>query len=192
MGFEKVNLELTERTTSKLVDGADIAVERVAGAVVENGVNSVAYHEACHALAAMLLNIAVSGATDIPGPGYLGATWVADYHPTVAAAAEAMGCDGTGHDMWTVWAMGDDPSTAVSNARALLWGREDELRAVATSIQNAGMASGTEMYEAQSRVEEDVVKVTIEKNGETRTEYKTIRRGELYLDIPKEYPDVKQ
>ncbi len=192
MGLERVSLGLSEANSTQVVEGAEVVVERVAGTVVEGGVNGTAFHEACHALAAMLLNITVFEATDIPSGDYSGATWLAEYDPTVAAAAEAMGCDGTGHDMWTIAMMGDSPDAAVASARSLLSGHGDELNAVATSIQSAGTASGVTMDHARTRVSEDIVEVTIKNpDGTVRTEYKSLLRGELYLDIPREYPDVK-
>ncbi len=192
MGFERVNLGLQEAETSTVVAGAEVVVRRLEGSVVDMSVNPVAFHEACHALAAMLLNITVFSATDVPSSDYLGATFLGEYNPTVAAAAEAMGCAGTGHDLWSIWVMGYDPSTEISNARALLSGHEDELNAVATAIQNSGSASGGEMAAAEARVDADVVEVTVE-NPEDHTvkrEYRTLRRG--MLDIPIELPDVKQ
>ena len=193
MSLERVSLGLDEKATDAVVEGADVAIVRVGGAVVEHGVGGTAYHEACHAVAAMLLNITVFEATDIPGPGYGGYTSIAEFDSTVAAAAEAMGCDGTGHDLWSIAMQGDDPDAAVSSARSLLSGHMDELKAVATSIHGNGLASGATMDHARTRVTEDLVRVTIENpDGTTRTELKTLRRGDVYLDLPREYPDVKQ
>ncbi len=192
MGLERVALGLTEAETTQMVEGAEVVVERLGGTVVEQSINGTAFHEACHAVAAMLLNITVFEATDIPGPGYGGYTSIAEFDSTVAAAAEAMGCDGTGHDMWSIAANGDDPDTAVASARALLSGQMNTLNAVATSIQENGVASGQTMAEAQGRVSEDMVEVTIKNpDGTYKTELRTLRGGELYLAIPREYPDVK-
>ena len=189
MGLENIKLGLTDTETAKtLADGTELVVERVAGTVASEWVDPVAFHEACHALAGILLNLAVYSATDIPGPGYLGATFLGDYHPTVAAAAEAMGCAGTGHDMWSIWATGHDPQAAVSNARSLLSGHHYELKAIATAIHESGSASGSEMVDAKTRVNSDLVKVTWEKNGVTRTEYKTLLRGSTHITPPIELP----
>lgn len=193
MGVERVSLGLGETETSAVVEGAQVAIERVGGVVVEHGVGGTAYHEACHALAAMLLDITVFEATDVPGPGYGGYTSVAEFDSTVAAAAEAMGCDGTGHDLWSIAMHGDDPDAAVASARSLLSPHMEELNAVATSIQSNRIATGDMMDTARTRVTEDLVRVTIENpDGTTRTELKTLRRGDVYLDLPREYPDVKQ
>jgi hypothetical protein len=192
MGVERVALGLTEDGVTKTLEGVEVVVERLGGTVVESAINGTAFHEACHSLAAMLLNITVLEATDIPSGDYSGATWVTEYDPTVVAAAEAMGCDGTGHDMWTIAANGDDPDAAVASARALLTGHMDSLNAVASSIQDHGLVSGQTMAEARTRISEDLVEVTIKNpDGTLRTELRTLRGGELYLSIPREYPDVK-
>lgn len=186
MSLEKVDLTLTEAEKTAEVGGVEVRVRRTEGSVTDWTVNSTAYHEACHAVAALLLGITVHKATDIPSAEYGGATWVDRYDPLVTAAAEARGCDGTGHDMWTIAMMGDSPSSAVSGARALLSGQDSALKAVATAIQRAGTASGTTLAHAQTRTERDHVEVEIETSRGTRTEHAELRNGEVYIDIPVE------
>lgn len=190
MSLEKVGLTLTEAEKTAEIQGREVRVRRTEGSVTDWSVNSTAYHEACHTVAALLLGITVHKATDVPSAEYGGATWVDRYDPLVTAAAEARGCDGTGHDMWTIAAMGDSPSSAVSGARALLSGQDSALKAVATAIQRAGTASGTELAHAQTRTERDRVEVEIETSRGTRTEHAELRNGEVYIDIPVERSNV--
>ena len=184
MGSEKVELGLAQAVeTEELSDGTKVTVRRVEGAVTDWSINGTAYHEACHAVAAILLGIPVYAATDQPGPGYGGATWVAGYDRRVAAAAEAKGCAGTGHDMWTIAMMGDSPTAAVAEAASLLSGQESQLKAVATIIQRAGMASGQQMHNASERTTVDLVEVRTENpDGTTETETRVARDNAI--DIP--------
>jgi hypothetical protein len=181
MGYERVDLALDQAVeTEELRDGTKVTVRRVEGAVTDWSVNSTAYHESCHALAAMLLGITVYAATDQPGPGYGGATWVDGYDRRVAAAAEAKGCSGTGHDMMTVAMMGDSPSGAVSEAATLLSGQDSQLLAVATAIQRRGTVSGGDMHAAHDRVQSDLIEVTTEgADGTVTTETLIANNGSV-------------
>jgi hypothetical protein len=193
MGLERVHLGLNEAEAVRTVGDMSVSVVRVEGAVVEHAIGSTAYHEACHALAALLLGMDLIEASDVPGPGYGGYTLTGEFHPTMAAAAEAMGCDGTSHDLWQIAARGYSPDVAVAHAQALLWGREEELRALATEIQTERTATGTDLADAKGRVTEDVVEVTYtDAEGREVVERKTLRRGEVYLDIPRELPDAQR
>lgn len=184
MGNERVQVRHDEQCTSQYVGGAAVSVARTKGPVIETH-DQTAYHEACHALAAMILGITVHEATNIPGPGYGGYTSVARYDTTVAAAAEAMGCDGTGHDMWTVAMHGEDPSDAVASARALLSGRKNDLLAIATAIEQNGVATGSQMAEHHERLARDLVSVTVTApDGTTTTEYRTAYDTEVQLHLP--------
>lgn len=192
MSLERVHLGLNEAETVRTVGDISVSVERVEGVVAEQVIGHTAYHEACHALAALLLGMDLIEASDVPGPGYGGYTLTGDFHPTMAAAAEAMGCDGTSHDLWQIAARGYDPGAAVADAQALLWGREEELRALATEIQTERTATGYELSDAKERVTEDVVEVTCtDAEGREVVERKTLRRGEVYLDIPRELPGAQ-
>lgn len=107
---------------------------------------STAYHEAIHAVAAILTGTGVVEASRVPGPGFRGRTKLTEFNAISFMAAHAMGCDGTGHDVAVVGWMGRDPDSAAVAARRLLANREDEIHAVASEIETKGTISG---YEAE-------------------------------------------
>lgn len=184
MSLERIDFSLTNAITTKRVGGAKVSVRRLEGAVQAGSINHTAFHEACHVLAAFLVMMTVYKATDIPSADYGGATWVSDYDPRVAAAAEAMGCSGTGHDMWTVDMMGDSPTAAIVGAFALIGNRHDELNAIATEIQARGTASGSDMANAKDRVHTDVVEVTVEaKDGTTKSHIVAARANTVHVPV---------
>ncbi len=178
MGNERVRLGLRDKEEGISVGDTEVRVRRKEGAVEAGYINHTAYHEACHALAALLVGVGLHKATDQPGDGYDGATWTGGYDRVVAAAAHAMGCRGTRHDMWTVRVMGDSPTAATAAAFALLAGRVSEINAIATEIQSQRVASGTQMAHARKRVREDTVEVTVRpKNGPERVETRTLTQN---------------
>ncbi len=192
MGLEAVRIGHDEGWRTSSVRGADVSVARASGAIIETS-DDTAYHEACHVLAAVLLDITVHEATNIPGPGYGGYTSLAQYDTTVAAAAEAMGCDGTGHDMYTVEMHGGDHGTAVARARALLSGRKDDLLAIATAIEKKGTATGSQMAEHRERLARDLVLITFRlPDGTTMREYRTTQDDRVHLLIPDEPAFTKE
>lgn len=184
MEVERVRLGLGEAETVKnLANGDRVRVRRKEGRVVAKNINGTARHEGWHSLAGMLVGIGVLQATDQPGPGYSGATWISEYERRVVAAPEAMGCDGTGQDLRDIEEHGDSVEAAVADARALLAGHQDELAAVATEIQKRGTASGAEMRFAKDRPRVDHVEVQVETaRGELRDH--TQRLFDNVLDVP--------
>lgn len=189
MGLEQVHLRHDERFASRYVRGTAVSVTRTKGPVVEteSDKHNTAYHEACHVLVAMLVGVAVHEATNIPGPGYGGYTKVSRYDTTVAAAAEAMGCSGTGHDLWSITEAGVDPNHAVRSARSLLSGRDIDLRAIATAIEQNGLVTGRDIATHHERLAHDLVSATItHPDGTTTTEYQTAHATEVQLRLPPE------
>ncbi len=109
---------------------------------------STAYHEALHAVASVLTGTGVIEASKEPGPGYLGITRLEKFNLTAFIAAHAMGCDGTGHDVAVIRMMGHDPGSAAWAARELLVRHEEEINAVASSIEANGSISGRQVEES--------------------------------------------
>lgn len=109
---------------------------------------SVEMHEAWHALAALLLGVGVKGVTVIPGTGYEGATFLDGYNPLVFAAAHAMHCDGTGHDLSVIHMAEGQTGEAVGQARALLSGEKNKRRAkaIATLLKRRKSIGGGEAW----------------------------------------------
>lgn len=184
----------------RLVNGLDIEVRAANdnGFEIDESIDKhdTAYHEACHALVALILGIAVIEVTNRPGPGYAGATWVAYFNAVVAAAAEAMGCDGTGSedhpgsDIHQIKESGQSVSWAVSEARRLLEGRERELLAIATIIKKRRTISGGEVHEAKKKAEEEPIfeiTVTDSKTGRVKKEMREANdNGPIYIETEKE------
>lgn len=173
MSMETVRLRPKEK---RLINGLSVEMRVVDGFESDPFINDTAHHEACHILAAFLMGVTVHGATDKPGEGYSGATFLGSFNAIVAAAAEAMGCDGTGHDLWQIEAMGENPKTAVSSARSLLSERIQELLAIATILRKRRNISGEEAREAKDKAgEEPLLEITVTnpKTGAQRKE----RRG---------------
>lgn len=109
---------------------------------------STANHEADHAGVALFRRVPIKLVTRKSGPGYLGKTEVGFYDPVVFAAAEADGCDGTGHDMKVIALFGDSPSLAVMTARSYIIGKKRALHGIACAIEVNGTISGAEVEQA--------------------------------------------
>ena len=109
---------------------------------------SVAIHEAQHIVAGS----STKRATITPGPGYLGMTEFNKFSPIGAIAPYAFGSEGAGYDVWLLRQLGYDIGSLARVARRRLYGREDEIYAVASLLQERRTISGHEaevaMYEA--------------------------------------------
>lgn len=117
---------------------------------------STEFHEATHAVAAVLNNTEVIEVTNVAGPGYYGMTRLGRADAIAAVAAHAMGCNGTGHDLMIVHHMGHEASSASYAARSLLSGREKEIYSVATLLAQRRSISGEEVkYAMQKAVNPD-------------------------------------
>ncbi|HVF68958.1 MAG TPA: hypothetical protein VNA13_00150, partial [Xanthomonadales bacterium] len=106
--------------------------------------SDTAQHEAKHAVVAILTNTGVESATIIPGPGYLGLTKLSGFN-AAAAAADADGHGGTGHDLFIISASGHDVGSARSVARSVISSNRDEAEATASLIEERGIVSGIEI-----------------------------------------------
>lgn len=183
MGLEQVRIPHEEKHSTSPVSGMLISVERVHGPVIED-TDGTSDHEACHVLAAQELGISVDEASNVPGPGYNGYTAIAHFDPIVAAAAEAMHCDGTGHDLWSIAKAGFDPAQAVSAARSLLSGRKDELSAIATAIHRGRTVSGAQMRAHRARLDSDLVHVRHRRpDGTSATRYASTQGEHVHVPL---------
>lgn len=110
---------------------------------------STARHEAAHVVAAG----SIEWATIIPSGDAQGATKLKSLTAAAAAAAEAMGYDGTGHDMTLVENyLGTSRSEAISQAKGALSGKEKEMEEVATLLEEKGTIGQSDVDKAMSDV----------------------------------------
>ena len=105
-----------------------------------------------------------------------------------AAAAEALGCSGTGHDMFiTEHALGVDPSVAKSAARSVLSGKSEEMYEVATLLQERGTIGQADVEEARENVKKrnkGIFLIEVEvmtPDGQTRTHTTESFKGEIKI-----------
>ncbi len=164
--YERIPKTRSERI---LPDGRKVVIEGLSTLTIDRRISpeSVEYHEACHALAQLLLGKGVRYLTNIPEGDSAGHTAVDSLDPVVAAAAEAMGCVGTGHDLMMIEVLGHDVHAAIEGARRLLRGRETEILAIATMLREKRTLGGTEAWKLACDAEEiqrggEVYLVTIE------------------------------
>src|SRR3989344_4934781 len=109
----------------------------------------VAIHESAHVVAAGK----IVSATIIPSGDALGTTQPVKMTAAAAAAAEALGCNGTGHDMFiTEHVLVVDPSVAKSAARSALSGKSEEMYEVATLLQERSTIGQADVEEARENV----------------------------------------
>lgn len=132
-----------------LKDGTIVNVRKVEGKRKIPG--STAQHEAAHVVAAG----EIVHATIIPSGDALGTTQPVRMTAAAAAAADAMGYDGTGWDMFlTEHFLGVDAGTARSAARAALSGKQEEMWEVATILQEQKTIGQPEVRQAWQNVYE--------------------------------------
>ena len=112
---------------------------------------SVAKHESAHVVAAGK----IVSATIIPSGDALGTTQPVKMTAQAAAAAEALGCSGTGHDMFIAeHVLGVDPNVAKSAARSALSGKSEEMYEVATLLQERRTIGQSDVEEARQNVKD--------------------------------------
>jgi hypothetical protein len=140
--------------TKRLPDGTRIVVERKKRPHEKRKGGKTARHEARHIVAAELNGTRVLSASVIPGPGYLGITFLSGPDAAAAAAPDAHGDDGTGHDMRIVKQMGVSPEGARHAGKMLLKGKEEHVEAVATALDAAGTLSGSAIREVMRDIDE--------------------------------------
>ena len=128
-------------------DGTAVSVRKVE--VKRPIPGPVAEHESAHVVAAGK----IVSATIIPSGDALGTTQPVKMTAQAAAAAEALGCSGTGHDMFiTEHVLGVDPSVAKSAARSALSGKSEEMYEVATLLQERSTIGQADVEEARENV----------------------------------------
>lgn len=110
---------------------------------------SVAVHEAAHVVAAGKIVFA----TITPSGNALGTTQPVEMTAAAAAAPEAIGCEGTGWDMFlTEHILGVDPGSAKSAARSALSGKEEEMHEVATILEERRTIGQRDVEKARENV----------------------------------------
>lgn len=108
-----------------------------------------AKHEAAHVVASG----EIIEATIIPSGDALGTTQPKKMTAAAAAAAEAMGHSGTGHDMMLVkHYLGVSPEVAISAAKSALQGKEEEMKEVATLLEERRTIGQRDVEEARENV----------------------------------------
>ena len=113
-----------------------------------------------------------------------------------AAAAEALGCSGTGHDMFiTEHVLGVGPSVAKSAARSALSGKSEEMYEVATLLQERRTIGQSDVDEARQNVKDrnqgifPIVVEIIIPDGRTRSITAKSFHGEISIaDLSKLLP----
>src|SRR3990167_6283790 len=111
----------------------------------------VAEHESAHVVAAGK----IVSATIIPSGDVLGTTRRVKMTAAAAAAAEALGCSGTGYDMFIAeHVLGVDSGVAKSAARSALSVKGEELYEVATLLQERRTIGQSDVEEARQNVED--------------------------------------
>src|SRR3989344_3284954 len=145
---------------------------------------SVAKHESAHVVAAGK----IVSATIIPSGDALGTTQPVKMTAQAAAAAEALGCSGTGHDMFiTEYVLGVDPGVAKSAARSALSGKSEEMYEVATLLQERSTIGQSDVEEARQNVKnrnKGIFPIEVEiitPDGQTRTYTTESFKGEIKI-----------
>ena len=145
--MERLNLASSASITQELEDGTTVSAQRIEEPRVVPG--SVAEHEAAHVVASGEIVMA----TIIPSGDASGTTQPVKMTAAAAAAAEAMGHDGTGWDMYlTKYVLGVDPGVAKSAARSALSGRAEEMYEVASILQKRKTITQVDVEEARQNV----------------------------------------
>lgn len=146
--------------------------------------SSTSYHESVHALAARKTGDYVDEVTVIPGSGYAGRTKMYRFNPIAFAAAHAMGCDGTGYDMFILSRMGYSPGLVVGLARQVLSGCEDEINAVAGLLEERKTIGGNEIDEVIDWVRNPEMRVRVFTSlGEERPFVTRIKKGQTSISL---------
>lgn len=111
--------------------------------------SSVAEHEAAHIVVAG----EIDHATIIPSGNALGTTKPKRMTAAAAAAAEALGHDGTSWDMYLVeHVLGADPTQAKMEASMTLATREEERQEIATLLEERRTIGQSDVLEARENV----------------------------------------
>ena len=140
---------------------------------------STSLHETYHAVAAILTGTEVEDASSEPGPGFLGRTRLKAFNGIAFVAAHAMGCDGTGHDLGVLEYKKHNIGGLAEAARKVLRDREDEIHAVAVTIEEEGTVSGDRIKKVMDEAGKSEVEITVVgPNGQERNYVSKVRKGE--------------
>lgn len=186
--MERGPLYIQVNTTNYLPDGSSISAsinEKPKGIKPSN----TAKHEALHIVAS---NCDIIEATIIPDGDSLGKTIPRRMTAAGAAAAHAMGYDGTGHDMQVAAFLGYTQASADALAHNALLGKQEEVEEIAIALEENGSIGQSHVDEALRRVDDrkkgnHLVLVTRrDRNGredtmEARSDHQIVMvPGELY------------
>lgn len=165
-------------------NGTEVEIVRTdASPRIEPG--KVAKHEAAHVIAAGEIVFA----TIIQNGDALGTTQPVKMTAAAAAAAEALGYEGTGMDMFIVeHVLGVDPSTAKSAARSELSGQDEELEEVATLLQERKTIGQDDVEQARENVRKrrkgihPVVITIVRPNGQRKAYTTESEQEKVWID----------
>ncbi len=111
-----------------------------------------ATHEAMHIVAALANGTGVEGASIIPGPGYLGITYLSKPDAVAALAPHSMGASGTSYDVFMASQIGGS-SGAESSARAIIHSNSEKVEAVASMLEEKKSAGSNDIQKAIDEVD---------------------------------------
>ena len=188
--MERLNVTGTSTVIKTLESGTIVRAR--SGEARRSIPGPVAKHEAAHVVAAGK----IVSATIIPSGDALGTTQPVKMTAQAAAAAEALGCSGTGHDMFiTEHVLGVGPSVAKSAARSALSGKSEEMYEVATLLQERRTIGQSDVDEARQNVKDrnqgifPIVVEIIIPDGRTRSITAKSFHGEISIaDLSKSLP----
>ena len=145
--MERLSVAGAAIATRTFEDGTTVSARKVE--VKRPIPGSVAKHESAHVVAAGK----IVSATIIPSGDALGTTQPVKMTAVAAVAAEALGHDGTGWDMFlTEHILRVDPSVAKSAAQSALSGKSEEMYEVATLLQERSTIGQSDVEEARRNV----------------------------------------
>jgi len=185
----------------RLKNGWRMVVEPLNKVRINPHPSEVSLHEARHAYAAMLLGIGVHYMTNVAEGNSLGHTLLSQFNPVVAAAPDALGSPGGGHDLWQIFWSGHSIESARSQARALLADHEKEILALATRLDEIRKMGGQEMFALAREVDKEkregplmLVRLIAPDGTEKKIEKRA--RGNVVelsaADLPKDSEDEAQ
>lgn len=181
--MERLKIRPSVSARKTLENGTSISVKKIEE--IRPLPNKTAEHEAAHVVASG----EIVNASIIPSGDALGTTRPVRMTAVAAAAAAALGFEGTGWDQFiTEQVLGVDFRTAKAAARSVLSGKEDEMYEIATILQERSTIDQYDVNLARKNVAERrqgifPVEVVIDRSGTVYSYTTNTFHGEVIVNI---------
>ncbi len=158
-------------------EGAQFITQLLNPTPIHEGLSDVALHEAEHAVAALETGTGVGELSIVPDieQGSGGHVLMDAFNPVAAAAPDAHGRGGTGHDLMQIKNAGYNVNAMRARAREVLSNKKHVVHALASAAERSGILSRSTINDIHHRARNPVFKITNKLTGESRITHEPVK-----------------